>query len=171
MKILRTLKSSKMHIFNIWTWPTQLIDDIRQWRIVRKALTEEEVKQGFASFKYELRIDNVGRIYTVINIPEELYPYEKRDMVWPWMLEQLRELDDILMRVRLNDLVYPEVTKLEDAPAYLVILSPSIESISLGKFLRWIFNCGVTFFTLYLINAIVSNMTGNSIIGHFLSLF
>jgi len=160
-----------MHIYNFWSWPTQLIDDFRQWRLVRKALKEEEVKQGFASFRYELRIDNIGRIYTVINIPEELYPYEKRDMVWPWMLEQLRELDDILMRVRLNDLVYPEVTKLEDAPAYLVVLTPSTDSLSLGKFFRWLFNCGVTFFTIYLINAIVSSSTGNSIIGHFLSLF
>lgn len=171
MKILRTLKSSKMHIFNIWSWPIQLWDDIRQWRIVRKALKEEEVKQGFASYKYELRIDRIGRIYTVINIPEELYPYEKRDMVWPWMLEQLRELDDILMQIRLNDLVYPEVTKLDDAPAYLVVLSPSTESVSIWKFLRWLFNLSVTGFTLYLINAIILKSSGLSIIGHISSLF
>jgi hypothetical protein len=160
-----------MHIFNFWTWPFQLIDDIRQWRLVRSALNEEEVKQGLDSFKYELRRDRIGRIYTVINVPEELYPYEKRDMVWPWMLEQLRDLDDILMRVRLNDLVYPEVTKLPDAPAYLVILSPSTESISVLKFLRWLFNVSITLFSLYLINSIIFKVSGNSIIGHFLSLF
>jgi hypothetical protein len=160
-----------MHIYNIWSWPSQLIDDIRQWRIVRSALKEAEVRQGFASYKYELRVDRIGRIYTVINIPEELYPYEKRDMVWPWMLEQLRELDEILMSVRLNDLVYPEVTRLEDAPAYLVVLTPSVESISIWKFLRWLFNLGVTIFTLYLVNAIIAKTTGNTIIGHLMSIF
>jgi hypothetical protein len=171
MKILQTLKSSKMHIFNVWTWPLSVIDDVRQWNIVRKALKESEVIAGFRSFKYELRTDKIGRIYTVINVPEELYPYEKREMIWPWMVEQLRELDDLLMSLRLNDLVYPEVTQLEDAPAYLVILSPSRESASIWKFLRWIFNVSVTWFSFYILNAIVGATSGKSIVEHFLSLF
>jgi hypothetical protein len=160
-----------MRIYNIWTWPSTLIDDIRQWRIVRTALKEPEVIQGFKEFKYELRTDNIGRVYTVINVPEELWPYEKQNMVWPWMLEQLRELDDLLMRLRLNDLLYPEVSPIEGSPSYLVVLTPSTESFSIWKFLRWILNLSFVFVSSYMINSLVRKITGTSIVEFVISLF
>ena len=160
-----------MKIYNIWSWPSSLIDDFRQWLLVKNALKEAEVINEFKAFPYELRIDKIGRVYTVINIPEELYPYEKKDMVWPWMLEQLRELDDVLMKLRLNDLLYPEVKPIKDSPAYLVVLTPSTDSISLSKFLRWIFNVSFVFTTLYLSNSFCRRQTGVSIVEFLISLF
>jgi len=171
MKILKILKSNKMRIFNIWSWPSAFIDDIRQWLMVRKALREAEVVSAFKNFKYELRIDRIGRVYTVINVPEELWEYEKREMVWPWMVEQLRELDDVLMRVRLNELLYPEVTPIEGSPAYLVVLSTSSESISIWKFLRWILNLSFVLLGLFIINKLVIKYAGSSIIHLIYSLF
>lgn len=160
-----------MNIFNIWKWPSELIDDIQQWRIVRKALKEPDVIHSFSRFKYQLRYDRIGRIYTVINVPEELYPFEKREMIWPWMLEQLRDVDDLLMRVRLNELVFPEVTRLPDYPSYLVVLTPSTESFRLGKLLRWLFNVGCVYFLFYIINILVVKYTGSTIIHLIKSLF
>jgi hypothetical protein len=160
-----------MKLYNFWSWPAQLISDIREWNIVRKALKEVAVQEKFKTFKYELRIDNLSRVYTVINIPEELWEYDKRNMVWPWMLEQLRELDEMLMTVQLNDLLYPEVDKIADAPAYLVILKSSRESISFWKFLRWLFNCVFVTFSLIIINALIAKIFGQSIIQFFISLF
>lgn len=171
MKIFKTLKSSKMGIWNVWSWPASVIDDYRQWQIVRKAQKEAEVIAGLKSYKFEIRTDKIGRMYTVINIPEELIPYEKRDMVWPWMLEQLRELDDLLMSLRLNDLVYPEVTQIEGTSAYLVVLSPSTESISIWKFLRWIFNCSISTLIIYLLNSICHKFLGQSIFSFLIDLF
>ena len=171
MKILKTLKSSKMRIYNIWTYPTTLIDDYRQWKLVRDALKEAEVISGFSRFKYELRTDKIGRVYTVINIPEELWPFEKQDMVWPWMLEQLRELDDLLMGLRLNDVLYPEVKPIPGSPAYLVVLSPSTDSMSIWKFLRWIFNLTFVGFSIYVINSIITKIAGTSIMDFISSLF
>jgi len=159
-----------MKYFNIWSWPAMIIDDIRQWRLVSKALKEAEVIDGFSKFKYELRRDKIGRVYTVINIPEELMPYEKRNMVWPWMLEQLRELDDLLMSLRLNYLLYPEVTPIEGSPAYLIILSPSTESLDIWKFVRWFFNLSLVCITLYLANRIAFKVFGSTIIDSISSL-
>ena len=166
-----TLKSKTMHWYNIWKWPIELYEDIRQWRMVRTALKEEETLAAFKTYKYELRVDKLGRIYTVINVPEELWPYEKQDQVWPWMVEQLRELDIILMERNLNELVFPEVTRIEDAPAYLVILTPSTESLQLTKFLGWIFRVGFATLTLVLINKICLKAFGLSIIDSLISLF
>ena len=171
MKILKTLKSSKMRIYNIWSYPTMLIDDYRQWKLVKDALKEPEVISGFKQFKYELRTDRIGRVYTVVNIPEELWPYEKQNMVWPWMLEQLRELDDLLMGLRLNDVLYPEVKNIEGSPAYLVVLTPSTDSLSIWKFLRWIFNISFVCFSAFVINSLTRKFAGTSIIDFISSLF
>jgi hypothetical protein len=159
-----------MRIYNIWTYPTMLIDDYRQWKLVRDASKEAEVISGFKQFKYELRTDKIGRVYTVINVPEELWPYEKRDMVWPWMLEQLRELDDLLMGLRLNDVLYPEVKPIDGSLSYLVVLTPSTDSLSIWKFLRWIFNLTFVGFSTYLINSIITKIAGTSIMDFISSL-
>jgi hypothetical protein len=160
-----------MRIYNFWSWPAQLISDIREWNIVRKALKETTVKEKFKNFKYELRIDNLARIYTVINIPEELWEFEKRNMVWPWVLDQLRELDEMLMEVQLNDLVYPDVEKIPEAPAYLIILRSSRESISIWKFFRWIFNCSFVSLSLYIINSLIGKVFGLTAIQFIASIF
>lgn len=153
-----------MKWINFWQWPIEVYEDIRQWNIVRNALKETETLEAFKSFKYELRIDRIGRIYTVINVPEELWPYEKQDQVWPWMVEQLRELDTILMERQLNELVFPEVTKIEGSPAYLVVLSPSTESLQWSKFFGWIFRLGTFALSLFIINKICLKAFGKSII-------
>jgi len=160
-------------MYNIWSWPSALIDDIQQWMVVRKALKEPQVIQAFKSFKYELRTDNIGRVYTIINIPDELWEYEKRQMVWPWMLEQLRELDELLMMLRLNDLLYPIVDPVNEpgVMAYRIILTPSTESLSIWKFLRWLFNLSFVGFSAYVINAIVLKFSGSSVLDLIISLF
>jgi hypothetical protein len=157
--------------YNIWTWPAELIDDIRQWMIVRSALNEPEIIDKFKKFKYQLRVDNIGRVYTVINVPEDLLIYENRDMVWPWVLEEMKVIDDLLMSCRLNDLVYPEVIPVPDAPAYLIILSPSTESFAFTKFLKWTFNSALLFFILFILNRIILKTSGHSVIDLFLSIF
>jgi hypothetical protein len=171
MKILRILKSKPMTWYNIWKWPTEVIDDVRQWLMVRSAIKEPETKDRFAKFKYELRTDKIGRIYTVINIPEELLEYAKRDTVWPWVLEEINQINELLIACRLNDVLYPEVVPHETEPAYIVILTPSTESLSIWKFMRWIFNVALLTFVLFIINRITLKAAGLSAIDLFLSLF
>lgn len=157
--------------YNIWKWPIEIYEDIRLWLLVKRALKETETIEALKSFKYELRVDRLGRIYTVINIPEELWPYEKQDQVWPWMVEQLRELDDLLMARQLNDLVYPEVTKIESAPSYLVVLAPSSESLSWSKFFGWLFRLSVVTLSFLMVNKICLKAFHQSIIDFLISLF
>jgi hypothetical protein len=157
--------------YNIWKWPVELFDDVRQWITVRSALKEPEIVDRFKKFKYELRIDKIGRIYTVINIPDDLLIYENREMVWPWVLEELRAIDELLMECRLNDLVYPEVEPYPGAPAYVVKLTPSTDSFSIWKGLRWLFNSALVYFILFILNRIALKAFGLSAIDLFLSLF
>lgn len=156
-KVIRSLKNNnKMKLFNIWSWPAELIDDIRCWNIVRIALKEEPTKILLSSFKYKLRIDSIGRLYTVINIPEEFYEDDKQKLVWAWMVEQLRDLDDILMKCQLSEFLYPSVRRIDDINsfAYLVVLTTSTESLSFFKFLKWLLNIGLIYLTFFILNKI-----------------
>lgn len=171
IKILDKLKKGKMKWYNIWSWPASVIDDIRQWRIVKKATQESEVIERFKAFKYEMRVDKIGRIYTVINIPEELLPYEHRNQVWPWVLEQLREIDDLLLEIRLNDMVYPEVEQYPDAPAYIVKLVPPTDSFSIWKFLNWLKNLTILTLLVLITNKLLVKYAGISIVKFIFDLF
>jgi hypothetical protein len=166
-QLLKSLKSrKKMKLFNVWSWPAEVIDDIRTWNIVRKALKEESTKAILAQFKYEIRTDKIGRLYTVINVPEEFYEEDKHKMVWAWMVEQLRELDIVLMQCQLNEFVYPEIERIndKDAFAYLVLLSPPTEFLSFWKFIGWIGNLGLYIGIFTAINTLVINYSGKSIL-------
>jgi hypothetical protein len=161
-----------MGLFNFWSWPAELIDDLRQWMVVRSALKEPSTQSELKAFQdLEIRQDKIGRLYTVVNLPEELWPYEKRNMAWPYVLEKLRTVDELLMKVRLNELLFPDVKPIDDAYAYLIVLSPSIESLSIWKLLRWLLNMTVTITTLFLTDRIILKITGSGIIDHILSLF
>jgi len=170
-KFLSKLKSKSMGWFNVWSWPAELIDDIRQWFIVRAALKEQETIEKIANFRYEIRQDNIGRLYTVINIPEELTPYDKQDMVWPWVVEQLREVDDLLIERQLSDLLFPDIKRIPNASAYLVILASSTESLSLSKFLYWIWNLSFSAGFIYVVNQIIYNSFNFSFIQYLINLF
>ena len=153
-----------MKWYNFWKWPIEVIDDINQWFMVKRALKEEETIEALKEFPYELRRDNIGRLYTVINIPEELYPKDKQEQVWPWMVEQLRVLDSVLMKRQLSDILYPEVKPIPDAPAYLIVLSSSTESFRIVKLLRWILNLSLITLVLWIFQRIIFMSTGYSII-------
>ena len=170
-RILTKTRKKDMTLFNFWKWPLSVIDDIQQWFVVRSALKEEATIQALKEFPYGLRKDRIGRLYTVINIPEELYPKDKQDQVWPWMVEQLRILDSVLMKRQLSDLLYPEVKPIPDAPAYLIILSSSSDSFKILKFLRWILNLAFIGTLIFVINKVIIATTQLSIIELIKSIF
>ncbi len=116
-----------MYIFN-------LINEINIWRKVRAIALENEgllKENGF-------RVDWVGRIYTVINLPEEVVnqPFSREGYV----LMKLREYDSMFLNMGIADAIAPELVDLQDAEAYLLILSPDRDYIKLWPFLISLFN-------------------------------
>jgi hypothetical protein len=75
------------------------------------------------------------------------------------------------MTLRLNELVYPDVSRIDGQPAYLVVLSPSSDSISLSRFIGWLFRCSLVAGALFLLNKICIKFAGDSIINYAISLF
>ena len=85
-----------MYIFN-------LIKEINIWRKVRSIAKENRKDLNESGF----RIDWVGRIYTVINLPEEVVnqPFSKEG----YILMKLREYDKLFLNMGIADVIAPEI--------------------------------------------------------------
>ena len=97
---------------------SDVISEINIWRKVRAIARENERPLNEAGF----RVDWVGRIYTVINLPEEVVnqPISKEG----YILMKLREYDRLFLDMGIADAVSPEIEAIPEADAYLLILSP-----------------------------------------------
>ena len=79
------------------------------------------------------RVDWIGRIYTVINLPEEVAtaPISQEGYV----LMKLREHDQFLLKLGIADYISPEFNKIENTDSFLLVLSPDREYFKLWPFL------------------------------------
>ena len=94
-----------------------------------KSIQNELEEQG-------LRIDWLGRIYTVINIKEEFR--NQPDLVQQSIVfQELKPTNDILMKYGLSDYAYPEIQKIQDSFSFLIILYPETDYFN---FWRWLWN-------------------------------
>ena len=108
---------------------SKLYKELNLWRKIRKINKSEEPilkEKGF-------RVDWVGRIYTVINLPEEVAtaPISQEGYV----LMKLREHDQFLLKLGIADYVSPEFNKIEGTDSFLLVLSPDRDYFKLWPFL------------------------------------
>lgn len=110
-----------------------LIKEINIWRKVRSVAKENEKNLNENNF----RVDWIGRIYTVINLPEEVInqPISREGYV----LMKLREYDILFLKMGIADVIAPEMVELEDADSYLLILSPDRDYIKFMPFIWFLF--------------------------------
>jgi hypothetical protein len=107
-----------------------LYNEIKIWykiRSIAKKSEKELIEKGF-------RVDWVGRIYTVINLPEEVVsaPISQEGYV----LMQLRKHDKFLMDLGIADYVSPEFDPIPDTNAFLLVLSADREFFKLWPFVK-----------------------------------
>lgn len=128
-----------MKVFKFWI---NLFSEIKLFYKFRKATysIREELQEA------NMRVDWLGRVYTVINLKEELLnqnEYVKQG----WVLQQLGGINEILMKYGLSDVSYPEISNIKDEPgAYLLVIWPEYEYL---RFDRVIFNVVFLIAVLY----------------------
>ena len=106
-----------------------LYKEINVWRKIKKIAKQNEKKLNEKGF----RVDWVGRIYTVINLPEEVVtaPISQEGYV----LMKLREHDKFLLDLGIADYVSPEFSPIEGTDSFLLVLSADREYLRLKPFL------------------------------------
>jgi len=98
-----------------------LYNEITIWVKIRKIAKENKNKLLEKGF----RVDWVGRIYTVINLPEEVVsaPISQEGYV----LMQLREHDKLFLALGIADYVSPEFNPIPNTDSFLLVLSADRE--------------------------------------------
>jgi hypothetical protein len=100
-----------------------LYNEIKIWVKIRKIAQENKNKLLEKGF----RVDWVGRIYTVINLPEEVVsaPISQEGYV----LMQLREHDKLFLDLGIADYVSPEFNPIPNTDSFLLVLSADRENL------------------------------------------
>ena len=110
-----------------------LYREIQTWRKVKKIAKEYEASLDQAGF----RVDWIGRIYTVINLPEEVLSHHP-SVQEGFVLQKLRDYDKYFLGLGIADVIVPEFEKIEGEGAFLLILSPDRRYFRLWPFLGFV---------------------------------
>jgi len=159
--------------FNILSWPLELISHYRDWKIMKRLCKEESALKIFKSYKPEIRFDKIYRLYTVINIPEELYPKEYENARQTYLIDELRKFEEVALRLGVSEILYPEFAVITDVPdsfAYLLVLETNKDGLSWVNLLLWLMQLTSLYAILAIINNIILSLSGSSAIEWILSI-
>lgn len=81
-----------------------------------------------------LRVDYLGRIYTIINLPDEVLGQQEL-LQQSYVLSKLSPITEILLKYGLADSSFPEIVKIEGSASYLIILFPERDYVEGEVFL------------------------------------
>lgn len=116
-----------------------MIRIFKYWfNFIKEFRTLYKYRKAAISLKKELeeaglRVDNLGRIYTVINLKEELLNQPEL-MQQSYVLGQLGPITNTLMKYGMADTSFPEITKIEDSASYLVVCWPERDYVEFSAF-------------------------------------
>jgi len=122
-----------------------LYKDWKRWKKIKK-IANENVK---ILSKNGFRIDWIGRIYTVINLPLEMsgQPDFIKDS---YVLQELQKYNKLFFSIGIADGIFPEFRQIGSENSYLLILSPMLDYLNrwkvLKNFILWIVGLFITIF-------------------------
>lgn len=128
-----------------FTYWRELYREIRIFTIFRRTALEN---RKMLEEKHTLRVDWLGRIYGVINIPEEVEGAAQQ-VQEAYVLQAITNYGKVMMQIGLADVQYPEIERIPGAAAYLVVLWPEYEALTfwriIGNLIRTSFIIGVAY--------------------------
>jgi len=127
-------------------WP-ELWKEFRVWWIFKKTANQY---QESLNKDHNLRVDWLGRIYGVVNLPEEVQG-ASGEIQQAYVLQQISKYGDKMLKMGLADVVYPEIQKIKGSAGYLVILWPVFDTLSLVGIIKGLFKNTILAGLIYLL--------------------
>ena len=100
--------------------------------------------------KSELRVDWIGRVYGVVNVPDEVLGAAEQ-IQQAYVLKQLGQYGDAMKKLGVADEVYPQIQEIQGAGAYLVVFWPIVDRLNPIAILGSILYLAVYSFIVYFI--------------------
>lgn len=124
-----------------------VIRDIRNYLFLRR-VTKRELMNSPIWAKNNLRVDWIGRIYTVMNLPPEvtMAPDLPKEL-WPaYLIEQSKGLNEYLTSLNLHEIIIPEYKEIPGSNSYLLIYYPYLRDLTV-----WWVSSRTIFWTTFII--------------------
>ena len=119
------------------------------WRYRKAARQSEDVLN-----QNGMRVDWLGRIYAVVNMPEEVETNNMEIIQQGWVIGQLKPMNDVLFKIGLADYAYPSISKIPNSASFLVVMWPELDNLNIWTFL------GNLFVTSAIVTAIYFSVQG-----------
>jgi len=123
----------------------KLISEIKDWIFLYK---KGKLHEEFL-FENNIRRDWFGRLYTVINVPEDVP--DNGYAIESYIIKNLRTYDEILIKLdgTLPEIVFPEFSQIPNEPrAYLLVLAVSNDYLNVLSLIK---NFGIYFGILFIL--------------------
>jgi hypothetical protein len=115
-----------------------LVREIRIWWVFKKTADANVAMLN----EKGLRVDWLGRIYTVVNLPEEVQG-ASQEIQQAYVLQKISEFGESMMKLGLGDIVYPEIQRINGTAGWLVILWPTFDSLTVLKIFSYLFRTSI----------------------------
>jgi hypothetical protein len=112
----------------------RVVIDIKNYLYIRRIIKNNENSIEWKKFK--LRVDWVGRIYTVVNLPPEvIYSPDTPEEIRPaYVIEESKPLNEYLTSLNLQEIILPSINPIQGSMSYLLTYTPYFQRLSL----RWV---------------------------------
>lgn len=137
-----------------FTYWADLYREIRIWYIFRRTASDNT---KMLNEEHSLRVDWIGRIYGVVNLPEEVQT-AAGEVQQAYVLQQITKYGEVMTKIGLADVVYPEIERVPGTSSYLIVLWPVFEDFNIWSIIGNVIRTSIISFLGYLlVNVIVSN--------------
>ncbi len=97
-----------------------------------------------------LRVDWIGRVYGVVNIPDEVLGAAE-EIQQAYVLKQLGQIGGVMEKLKLSNVVYPQLSEIQGAGAYLVVFWPVLDNLNGWNILGMVIYTAIYSFLFYLL--------------------
>ena len=131
----------------------ELSKELRIWYIFKKTANQY---QGNLNKEHGLRVDWLGRIYGVVNLPEEVQT-ASGEIQQAYVLQRITKYGQTMLNMGIGDIVFPEIQKVKNSASYLVILWPAFDTLQIIEIIKGLFKTAFIGTVIYLVFRLVTN--------------
>lgn len=123
MNIMKLIYNYALYPFLHWF---RFFQEFRIWLLfMNKTKSNRELLE-----KDELRVDWIGRVYGVVNVPDEVLGAAE-EIQQAYVLKEMGRFGRVMTELNLSNIVYPQMQEIKGSGAYLVIFWPVLDKLDL----------------------------------------
>ncbi len=139
-------------LINTFSFWNDLRSEIRIWWIFRTTCRNKTNLQKLNDL--DLRVDWLGRIYGVVNMPEEVQTAAPQ-IQQAYVMKELGKWGPITNELGISDIVFPEMQRIDGTAAYLIIMWPQYDALGLWSILGNLIRTAIVGFGIFLLARVI----------------